>query len=440
VNVRDLINLHRREGTLRIARPELDARFEIARLLAAADGTPILVPNVRGHSTAVAGNLISSRALLARALGTPAADILCVLADAAAGPVEPPLADTAPCQEMEVSPADLAMLPVLTHLQGDGGPYVTSGVCIVSHPEFGPNAAIHRLMVRAGNRVTARVVEGRHTHSALLAAGGELPVAICIGAPPHVMLASATSPPEDVDEMHVAQALAETPMVECRTVPLRVPAETEIVLEGRFVGRSATEGPFIDLTGTWDKVRQEPVIEIDAITTRRDPIYRALLPGMGEHKTLMGVPREANIFRAVGEVCECLDVCLTPGGCSWLHVVVRIRKQKGDDPQRAFAAAVEAHPSVKHVVIVDEDIPADVPESVAWAMATRFQASRDMTVVDDAPASSLDPSAEHRPGHKTRGSKVCVDATVKGSARSAFQRVTYPPMDADVLRKMLGDP
>ncbi len=440
MNVRDLISLHRDEGTLRVARSKLDAKFEVARLLAATDGTPILVPNVSGHSIAVAANLISTRALLARALGVPPANILRILADAAASPQQPPLVESAPCQEVEMSPPDLAKLPILTHVDGDGGAYVTSGVCIVSHPEYGANAAIHRLMVHAGDRVAARIVEGRHTHSALLAADAELPVAICIGVPPHVMFASAMSPPEGIDELHVAQALAPTPMVQCRTIPLVVPADTEIVIEGRFTPRRATEGPFIDLTGTWDKVRQEPVIEIDAITTRRDPIYQALLPGMGEHKTLMGVPREANIFSAVGAVCECLDVRLTAGGCSWLHAVVCIRKQNGDDPRRAFAATVEAHPSVKRVVIVDEDIRPDDPESVAWAMATRFQASRDLTVVENTPASSLDPSAEHRPGLKTRGSKICIDATIKGTERSRFQHVAYPPTDAEVLRKMLGDP
>ena len=114
-----------------------------------------------------------------------------------------------------------------------------------------------------------------------------------------------------------------------KTVDLLVPAEAEFVLEGRvYLDRLHDEGPFVDLTETYDVVRQEPVFELHAITHRRDAIWQALLPGALEHKLLMGMPREPTIFRKVNEVTRCLDVNISPGGCSWLHAIVQIDKQQ----------------------------------------------------------------------------------------------------------------
>ena len=270
----------------------------------------------------------------------------------------------------------------------------------------------HRLLRLDKRRMVARVVEGRGTHTALMKVQDDLPVAICIGLPPHVLLAAAMSPPPGVDELTIAQALAPTPVVRCRTVPLRVPAAAEFVLEGRITHRTAPEGPFVDLTGTYDIVRQQPVIEIDCITHRREAIYQALLPGGLEHKLLMGLPREPTIYAAVNEVCECRNVHITPGGTSWLHAVVQIEKRHPDDGRRAAAAAFRGHGSLKHVVVVDTDVDPFDPQQVEWAIATRFQAARDLLVFKDQPSSSLDPSAKQVPGRKARTSKMALDATI----------------------------
>ena len=109
----------------------------------------------------------------------------------------------------------------------------------------------------------------------------------------------------------------------------------------------------------------------------------------------MGMPKEPSIFAAVSEIARCLNVCITPGGASWLHAVVQIDKQHADDGEKAIHAAFRGHGSLKHVVIVDKDIDPFDPADVEWAIATRFQAGRALHIFRDQPSSSLDPSATH---------------------------------------------
>jgi UbiD family decarboxylase len=365
--------------------------------------------------------------------------LLFVLAEALENPSEPRLVARAACQQVIEPDVDLEQLPILTHAARDGGPYVTAGALIVRDPDHGVNMAIHRLMQIDRNSFTARLVENRGTHTAWKKSEGDLPVAICIGLPLHVLLAAAMSPARGVDELHIAQALAPTPLVRCRSNDLWVPAESEWVLEGRLTHKMTAEGPFIDLTETYDIVRLQPVIEIDRITHRRDPIYQALLPGLAEHKLLMGLPREPTIYAAVNKVCSCLNVCLTGGGMNWLHAVVQIEKNDPEDGARAIAAAFEGHRSLKHVVVVDVDVDPFDPDQVEWAIATRFQADRDLLVFCDQPSSSLDPSAHQVPGRKARTAKMGLDATIPWATnedrvrtleeRAEFLRVSYESVD-----------
>jgi UbiD family decarboxylase len=229
-----------------------------------------------------------------------------------------------------------------------------------------------------------------------------------------------------VNELAIANALAPLQVVQCKTVPLYVPADCELVLEGRLTHTTAPEGPFVDLTETMDFVRPGPVIEIDCITHRRDPIYQALLPGQLEHKLLMGMPKEPTIYAAVNQACRCINVAITPGGASWLHAVVQIQKQGPDDGRVAIEAAFRGHGSLKHVVVVDTDVNPYDPAEVEWAIATRFQADRDLVVLADQPGSSLDPSGHHEPGKKARTAKMGLDATMPwGADRTAFEKVRY---------------
>ncbi len=288
----------------------------------------------------------------------------------------------------------------------------------------------HRLLRLDERRFAARIVERRGTHNALQKVDGDLPVAICVGVSNAIHLAASMSPPPHIDELSIAHALAPTPLVKCISNDLHVPADAEIVMEGRITRRAAREGPFMDLTETMDIVRNQPIVEIDLITHRRHPIFHALLPGGLEHKQLMGMPREPTILAAVSEVATCTGVYITPGGASWLHAVVQIDKKSTDDGRRAIDAAFRGHGSLKHVWVVDTDVDIYNPHQVEWAMATRFQADQDLVVMSDMPGSSLDPSGIHVPGEKSKTAKAGFDCTMPLDADPAkFRRGTYGTVD-----------
>ncbi len=435
MSLRSFLEKAEREGWLTTIDREVDPYLEMAKVINSMEGRPLLFESVKGRAGRVAAGMGAARELFALDLDVQVSQLLFTLGEALASPVTPEVADTGPCQEVVEKEVNLDDLPILTHLPVDGGPYVTAGVAVIKDPEYGRNVSIHRLLKLNSGEFVARVVEGRGTDAALKKSNADLEVAICIGNSPSVLLAAAMSPPRGVDEFSIANALRPTPLVKCRTVDLEVPADAEIVLEGRITQRMAPEGPFLDLTGTLDIVRQGHVVEIDHVTHRHDAIYQALLPGGCEHKLLMGLPREPTIFAEVSEVCRCVNVLLTAGGSSWLHAVVQIDKREADDGRRAIEAAFHGHSSLKHVVVVDEDVDVYDPHDVEWAIATRFQADRDLVVWADEPGSSLDPSALHMPGQKTRTAKMGLDATIpwrkpsgqalSAAERKAFERVSY---------------
>jgi 2,5-furandicarboxylate decarboxylase 1 len=446
VDLRALIAELEADGELAVIDKPVDRNLEMARVIRAMGDRAVLFKNVRDSRGTcscipIVANLCARREYMARALGVQAGRLLFVLAKALENPSAPKIVGDAPCQEVVEPAVDVDRLPILTHAARDGGAYVTAGALIARDLDYGVNMAIHRLMQLDRGRFTARLVENRGTHTAWKKADDDVPVAICIGLPLHVLLAAAMSPAQGVNELHIAQALAPTPLVRCRSNDLLVPAEAEWVLEGRLTHKMTAEGPFIDLTETYDIVRLQPVIEIDCITHRRHPYYQALLPGLAEHKLLMGLPREPTVYAAVNEVCSCWNVCLTAGGMNWLHAVVQIEKRDRDDGARAIAAAFEGHRSLKHVVVVDLDVDPFDAERVEWAIATRFQADRDLLIFRDQPSSSLDPSARHVPGQKARAAKMGLDATIPWVThddrersledRAEFLRVGYEPVDLD---------
>jgi anhydromevalonate phosphate decarboxylase len=432
MGLRDFIELARQVGYLIEIHREVSPRLELARVAAALDGKPVLFHHVTGSAFRVLVGAGAAREYYALGLGVPVDQLTRKLTDALGRPRPPEVVGNGPCQQVVETDVDLGRLPILTHLPTDRAPYITAGVAIIRDPDFGRNVSFHRLGVTGPRTVVARIVEGRGTDTAWRKIEDGLPVAICIGSSLPVLLAASISPPKGVDELGIANAMQLTPIVQCKTVDLQVPAETEFVLEGHITHKLACEGPFLDLTETMDFVRQQPVIEIDYITHRQDAIYQALLPGKLEHKLLMGMPKEPTIFSSVSEVCECRDVAITPGGTSWLHAVVSIVKRSPKDSHRAIQAAFAGHGSLKHVVVVDDDVNVHDPAEVEWAIATRFQADRDLVVLADQPGSSLDPSATHVPGLKTRTAKMGLDATIPwGTNREEYEKVRYEKVDVN---------
>ncbi len=441
MSLRAFITKARQAGYLVTIDRVVDPYLEMARVIHALEGRPLLFTRVKGSDYRVVSGVCSERAYFALDLGLDRGQVLRAMLEALEHPRPPQMVEAAPCQEVIESEVDLNAIPILTHLPGDGGPYATAGVAIVKDPDYGRNMCFHRLMRLGPRRFAARIVEGRGTDTALKKTSGELEIALCLGNSLPVLLAAAMSPPKGMDELSIANALRPTPLVRCVTKDLEVPAGSEIVLEGRITRRTTAEGPFIDLTGTWDLVRKQPIIEIDCLTHRRQPVYHALLPGGLEHKLLMGMPREPTIYAEVSRVCRCQDVLITPGGTSWLHAVVQIAKEHPHDGRRAIEAAFRGHNSLKHVVVVDEDIDIHNVADVEWAIATRFQADRDLLVLQDQPSSSLDPSATFIPGQKARTSKMGLDATIPWHTpagqlrteeeRAGFKKVEYGEIDPE---------
>ncbi len=434
MTLRDYLNQLDAEGRLiRITKP-ISKTYQIAAVLKQLEPRPVIFENVIESEYQVMGNIFCNKADFAGYFGIPVAEIIPMLRGAIDEPSFPSTVrdeSGAPCQEVVHPNPDLRRLPIPVHFEGDGGPYITAGVFVVKHPEYGQNLDYHRCMQFSSREMAIRVVKGRHFHK-FLDDLGQVDVAVCIGNPPNVLAAGAISVEIGVDELTIANALEPLHLVKARTVDLMIPAEAEFVLEGTvYRDRTHAEGPFVDLTETQDVIRQEPVFEVKAITHRKDPLWQALLPGALEHKLLMGMPREPTIFRMVNEVVRCLDVNINPGGCSWLHAIVQIDKQHQDDGKKAIQAAFAGHRSCKHIYVVDKDIDIYDPLQVEWAMATRFQGDRDLVVMDKEPGSSLDPSAE--PGSKLT-TKMGFDLTAPlGEARRHYEKVPYPDVDLSSL-------
>lgn len=403
-----IVQLGKEKKLVELKRP-ISKRLDLAGALKALDGKPVYTEHVGENPGArVAGNIFSTRGLICEYLGITEAELIPRIAKAVNNPTKPKVVDAAKAPVLEVTEkeVDLAALPVPFHAEKDGGPYFASAVVIAHDRELGRNCSFHRMMVLDKNRVAMRILP-RHLAEFIKRAGGELDVAFVVGAPINVLLAGATSVELGRDELEIANSIMPLNTVRLPN-GIEVPADAEYAFEGRITKELVDEGPFIDLTETYDIVRKQPVMRITAIHHRKDPIFHALLPGALEHKILMGMPREPTIFNEVGKVAECAGVNLTPGGCSWLHAIVAIRKKSEDDGRKAVEAAFRGHKSLKHVVVVDDDIDIYDPASVEWAIATRVQADKSLMVKTNEKGSSLDPSADP---HTYATSKLGVDAT-----------------------------
>jgi 2,5-furandicarboxylate decarboxylase 1 len=430
MGLRKFIDELQENGELTKITKPVSVEYEMAGVINANAEKPIYFEKIKESSYPVVAGLVSSKDYIARSLGIQKDQLLPKLLSSIEHPVAPQVVAKGACQEVVETDVDLTKLPIMHYTERDGGKYIASSVAIVKDPELGRNMCFHRLMLKDKNHFVVRIVENRGTDLALKKAGGELDVAFCVGNSTAVLLAAATTLPMGVDELGMANKLEKTDLVKCKTVDLEVPAESEFILEGRITKEKAAEGPFLDLTGIVDRERQQPVVEIKCITHRKNPIYQTILAGKNEHKFLMGMPKEPTIYSEVGKVCQVRDVYVTPGGCSWLHAVVQIKKQNADDGKKAIAAAFKGHGSLKHCVIVDDDINIYDPQDVEWAIATRLQADKNVVILSNQPGSSLDPSGDLSEGKKATTAKAGLDATAPlVTTGKGFKKVDYVKVD-----------
>jgi len=421
-------------GDLIHVRREASAVHEIAAVAQKLDGKPIIFDKVKETAEyKVALGVCGTRGNLARALGVKRNELLARVLSAVENPSPFKTTEDAPCQEVVADAVDLRKIPILTHCEFDGGPYATAGIVIARDKEFGYNASYHRLMLLGKDRVAARILP-RHLDEFIRRGSRE--VGISFGNHPAFLFAAAVSCEIGKSELAIANRLKETRYARCTTNESLVPAECELVLEGTVTDELVDEGPFPDITGAYDIVRKQRVVKINRVTHRRSPIYQAIVPGGAEHRILMGMPREATIFREVSRVCNCIDVRLTPGGSSWLHAVIKIRKAEDEDARSALEAAFKGHPSLKYAVVVDEDIDIDDPNAIEWALATRAQLDQDLVLKPDELGSSLDPSADQ----VTRKTcKAGVDATISlRASKEPFAKAKIPGQDEVKLEDYLS--
>ena len=383
------------------------------------------IPEAPGHRAIM--NILT-RAQLCEHWGLTPGELIDTLGWAMENPIEPFLVtkEEAECFQNTMITPDLSVIPIPWHYPEDRGRYMSASVIVA---ERGPdrNMSYHRQFLSGPNRLVARLVP-RHLRQLTDEARAdeeELRVAIINGADPCVLLCAAMSFDERKDELSVAAALHQ----KLYGKPLRVvevsngvlvPADCEYVFTAKITNQDDEEGPYVDITGTVDDIRMQPVIHVESVHHRDNPIFHAILPAAKEHKTLMGLPRAPTIKAAVSKVTNCTDVHLSEGGCGWLSSVVAITPSSEEDAQMAIQAALDGHRSMKSVTVVDDDIRIDDPVHVEWAMMTRWQPDRDTTILSSQKGSSLDPSRSE----DGTTSKVGFDATIPyGEDREPYSAV-----------------
>ena len=421
----DYVKILENRGKLATVQKSISKNLEIAGILKALEPKPVFFTNVRESDIRVVGNLFCTKDQIADYFEIQTKDIILTLSRAIENRSVPEMVNNAPCQEVIESVVNLDNLPILLHNRVERGPYISSGVVVSSDPDYGQNLDFHRAMQISKNRMVTRVVRNHDFHR-FLEKNGEVDVAYCIGNTPEVLIAAATTVEIGIDELEIANALRPIEITRAKTVDLLIPADCEYVLEGRVVwDEKYDEGPFVDITETADMIREEPVFEVKKITHRTNAIWQALLPGCLEHKLLMGMPREPTVFMKIAEKgVDVLDVHITPGGTSWLHIAAKIRKKRDDDGLKAIEGAFEGHRSAKHVWVYDEDIDIYDEQQREWALATRFQGDKDMIIKEKEVGSSLDPSAEPVTRLTT---KIGFDATKPLVTEGKnFDRVEFP--------------
>ena len=410
---------------------EVSTEYEITSILKKHPHDTLIFTNVKGSEMNIISGICNTRDKIAKSIGTTVDKITENIIDATNNPTT--ISNIKNFDEIypNTESADLSKLPILKHYPNDKGKYITAGIVIAKDPETGQtNASIHRMLVHSNDELGIRIVP-RHLYTYYKRAeelGQPLEVAIAIGLSPSTLLASTTSIPVSDNELEVANTFknGELTLVKCESVDIEAP-ECEILLEGKILPNiRKSEGPFVDLTDTYDKIRDEPVISLTKMHYKDNPYYHAILPAGNEHKLLQGLPQEPRIYNSVKNTLPTVqNVVLTEGGCCWLHAVVSIKKQTEGDAKNVMMAALSAHPSLKHCVIVDEDIDIFDPVDVEYAIATRVKGDDDIFIIPKARGSSLDPVAEID-GTTT---KIGVDATKSFHNIDDYERVSFTLKD-----------
>ncbi len=392
----------------------VSTNLEVAKYMNEAD-QPILFNDIQNYQGwRISGNLINSRNDLIKLLDTTKDQVLYRFISAMDNPKKIELVKDAPFLKNQIQkPSMIKEIPFTVFNRWMNKFYSSATIILAKDPDTGrQNASIHRLMpIGNTNKIVGRIVprELREFYSRNKNRGQDTPIVIICGVHPAIVLAAASSYP-DLDELELANNFLQGKLKCVEINGMKVPQETEVVMAGRILHDEVEdEGPFVDVTGTWDVIRKEPVIEIAKIYKRDNPIWHTIIPSNNEHKLLMGSTQEPRIFQIIkNTVPSVKSVVLTNGGSSWLHAIVSIKKRREGEAKNAALAALAAHPSLKRVIVVDDDIDINNSEEVEWALATRLRPAEGIDIINNTKGSSLDPSAYK----KKISSKWMIDATI----------------------------
>ncbi|MFM0628723.1 UbiD family decarboxylase [Paraburkholderia xenovorans] len=457
LTLRDWLAHLARTGRVATIDKPVALEHELAAIAKRLDGTQAaFFTKPGGHDVPVVSGFMSRRAWIAEAMGVAEADLLARFRDAADQPVpskEIPRAEAACQQVVHTSGIDLhKLLPIPTHSEHDNGPYITAGLVIARNPRTGvQNVSINRIQVHGPDRMAILLLP-RHLHAfqkAAEEAGDALDVAIAIGVDPLTMLASQAISPIDSDELEIAGALhgAPLPVVKCVSNGVNVPAFAEIVIEGRILPNvREPEGPFGEFPKYYSAQEAREVIEVAAVTHREKPIFHTIVPAEMEHLLLGAIPREATLLAHLQRSHPNVkDVHLSVGGVCRYHLWVQFEKKREGEAKNVILCAFGAHYDIKQVVVVDTDVDVHDPAEIEWAIATRFQADRDLVVIEGAQGSPLDPSTtvgqpEDAPPHlQGVSAKMGLDATRPVVYPShVFTRVRIPGQDTVNLDALIA--
>jgi 2,5-furandicarboxylate decarboxylase 1 len=418
-------------GELTRVSAEVDTEYElgaIARRSLALGGIErnqgIFFERPRGFDVPVACNLLTSRQRYYRALGTTRERLFDDWVRRTEQPLPPRIVRDGPCQAhvLEGDAVDLHAWPIPIWNERDGGRFITMPFDVTRDPVTGTmNCGVYRSMVHSRNTlgIFVSAYRGLIQHARpVLARGEPFPVAIAVGLDPVLYVAALGTFPHGVDEMAMAGALREEPvdLVRCVTLPLEVPAAAELVLECVLLPDvREEEGPFGEFTGYYGERGPRPVLRVQAITHRDQPIYEATYVGRppDTNAVCTAIPREIELRRQFGAQ-GLLDVNLCGGGCMFVAVAQIAKRYEGQ--AKSLGASILGSFTgriVKTVFVVDEDIDPFNWTDVEWALGTRFQPERDLDVLREMAGSTLDPSApaEERQPLGGRTSKAIVDLT-----------------------------
>ncbi len=433
-DLRSYISLVRKSRGLKTVRKPVSTRYEIAAVTAKTDGRyAVLFEDVRGSKFRLAANLVGTRERFAQAIGADEHAIHQRILGAIRGAKKPKVVSGAKFTENHSRNA--GGLPIVTHFEKESGPFITSSIVYARNPETGrQNSSFHRLMPIDKTHFSVRMVEGRHLHRCFADArdhGQDLRVAITVGVHPAVSIAGAYQHDWGKDELDIANSLLGGGLTLARAPysAMNVPSGAEIVMEGRILQDRTHPEWMVEMLRTYDHPREQPVFELEGLYHRRNPIFHDILSGYAEHRLLMGMPIESKLYGELKKAHpQTRAVSMSSGGCNWLHAVVQIKKRSATDGKKIIRKAFDTHRSLKQVTVVDEDIDPGSAESVEYAMATRFQADRDLVTVKGVRGSSLDPSSDQK---NLRTAKMGIDATRPLDKRpEGFELAKIPRQDS----------